>query len=214
MSKIQQRGICQCCGRQQAVMASGYMSKHGYTVQDGWFSGVCTGQNYAPMQHSIAQVEVICAMVQTQVDELRARADKMAKGEIHPDTVSTGRFVYSQEARRNVAETVAWADAKAYQQVEEVNRLVWGMQSRANAGSQWIRNMQDLAARTHGQPLVEVKMDAEAGPAPVKAGDKKELHGRTIVAQRVQGGNVFVQLREGFTTKFSTRKWRSFKDVA
>ena len=37
--EIQIRGNCQCCGKEQAVVG-GLMSKHGYTVENGWFSGV------------------------------------------------------------------------------------------------------------------------------------------------------------------------------
>ena len=49
MKDNQIRGHCQCCGNQQAVV-SGHMSKHGYTVEHGWFQGVCTGESYKPIE--------------------------------------------------------------------------------------------------------------------------------------------------------------------
>lgn len=46
--KTQTRGICQCCGREQAVLnGTGFMSQHGYTVKNGWcHSGdIATGRD-------------------------------------------------------------------------------------------------------------------------------------------------------------------------
>lgn len=62
-TKIQLRGNCPCCGRDQAVLASGRMSKHGYTVEQGWFQGVCSGDSHAPMQKDRVVTDRIIAQV-------------------------------------------------------------------------------------------------------------------------------------------------------
>ncbi len=45
------KGHCQCCGRVQAVRNNnGLMSKHGYTVDYGFFEGVCQGSDNLPLE--------------------------------------------------------------------------------------------------------------------------------------------------------------------
>jgi len=68
------RGNCQCCGNQQAVVGS-MMSKHGYTVDGGWFNGVCSGRNHVPLQVSREHTDLIVAQVRMEVPELIAKAD-------------------------------------------------------------------------------------------------------------------------------------------
>lgn len=203
----QQRGICQCCGRQQAVLASGLMSKHGYTVDDGWFNGVCTGQDFKPMQHDITQTGVVCSMVQGQVDDLLHRAGLIESGEITPTTVNTGMMVRTPEGGF-VAEVLPWDKANAYQQKREVQSMVWGMRNRANAGAAWIAQMQALAAKYHGQALMEVKKDATA-PEAITIGEVRIYKGRTVKASSVSGGKVKVILGAGFNTEITTRMWRT-----
>ena len=45
------RGHCQACGRVQAVdTANNLLAKHGYTVDFGYFDGVCTGSDKKPLE--------------------------------------------------------------------------------------------------------------------------------------------------------------------
>mgnify|MGYP003136073953 CR=1 FL=1 len=45
------RGHCQACGRVQAVdTANNLLAKHGYTVDFGYFDGVCTGSDRKPLE--------------------------------------------------------------------------------------------------------------------------------------------------------------------
>tara|TARA_R100000734_G_C3307450_1_gene98043 strand:+ start:751 stop:1320 length:570 start_codon:yes stop_codon:yes gene_type:complete len=45
------KGHCQCCGRVQAVRNNnGLMAKHGYTVDYGFFEGVCQGSDNLPLE--------------------------------------------------------------------------------------------------------------------------------------------------------------------
>lgn len=49
------RGTCQACGRVHAVdNVSGLVAKHGYTVDYGYFNGVCTGgEGFKPAEHDV-----------------------------------------------------------------------------------------------------------------------------------------------------------------
>ena len=45
------KGHCQCCGRVQAVRNNnGLLAKHGYTVDYGFFDGVCDGSDNLPLE--------------------------------------------------------------------------------------------------------------------------------------------------------------------
>ncbi len=49
-------GTCQCCGSSQKL-PGGVLSKHGYTVDWGFFSGVCQGAGYLPFEQSCDLIE-------------------------------------------------------------------------------------------------------------------------------------------------------------
>lgn len=144
-SKIQTRGICQCCGREQAVV-NGFMSKHGYTVKQGWFSGVCPGRNYVPMQVSREKTDQLIASITEEVAELIATADKYKSKEITPKTALT----YKREE-------IPFEQADLRQQSESRVRNEWDRRNRARMGEQFVQTMKEIANKYHGQPLVKVE---------------------------------------------------------
>lgn len=58
-------GTCQACGRLQKL-PGGVLSKHGYTVESGFFSGVCRGSGYLPFEVSYDQVARYTAEAQAE----------------------------------------------------------------------------------------------------------------------------------------------------
>jgi|Laugrespbdmm15sd_2_1035082.scaffolds.fasta_scaffold01213_7 hypothetical protein len=139
------RGNCQCCGRQQAVV-NGLMSKHGYTVKDGWFSGVCSGRNYTPIQVSRTTTDKIIADISAEIPELIAKAEKVKSGEVTPKTIklrfNKGEIPFEQGDRR--------------QQSDAKTSLEWAYRNRARAGQEFVKTMIEVADKFHGQQLVEV----------------------------------------------------------
>src|SRR4051812_29014333 len=95
-NRNQFRGHCQCCGRLQAVPGSS-MSKHGYEVksrgQGGWFSGICQGERFAPIERERAQADAIVAAVRKECSELRARAAALRNGKLKPLEAKSGKSV-------------------------------------------------------------------------------------------------------------------------
>ena len=85
--QIQTRGICQCCGREQAIV-NGRMAKHGYTVECGWFSGVCSGKNFVPMQVSRDHTDKLVAQVTKEVGDMISKANRIESGEVKPTTIT------------------------------------------------------------------------------------------------------------------------------
>jgi len=138
------RGNCQCCGRQQAVIG-GLMSKHGYTVEQGWFNGVCSGRNHAPIQVSRVVTDQIIASINAEIPELIAKAEKVLAGEITPKTVKVFR---KQE--------IPFEQGDRRQQSEARTALEWAYRNRARAGKNFADEMAKIADKYHGQPLVEV----------------------------------------------------------
>ena len=69
MEKATHFGTCQWCGAQQKLPA-GKMAKHGYTVRNGWFQGVCPGSGTAPFEQS-------CALVARSIAWARERRNQV-----------------------------------------------------------------------------------------------------------------------------------------
>ncbi len=142
--KTQTRGICQCCGREQAVV-NGMMAKHGYTVKQGWFSGVCSGKNFAPVQVSRTETDSLIASITEEVAELIATANKYESKEITPKTVLTFK-----------REEIPFEQGSLREQSEARVRNEWACRNRAKMGSDFVKTMTEIANKYHGQPLVKV----------------------------------------------------------
>lgn len=69
-------GTCQVCGRQQKL-PGGFMSKHGYTVEWGWFNGVCPGADHLPFEKSKDLIEKAIKDVQANIAALEAEIEKL-----------------------------------------------------------------------------------------------------------------------------------------
>jgi hypothetical protein len=143
-TQTQTRGNCQCCGREQAVV-NGMMSKHGYTVKQGWFAGVCSGRNYVPVQVSREKTDQLIASITEEVAELIATANKYESKEITPKTALT----YKREE-------ISFDQADYRQQCEARVRNEWACRNRARMGQDFIKTMTEIANKYHGQPLVKV----------------------------------------------------------
>lgn len=153
--KTQTRGNCPCCGREQAVLASGRMSKHGYTVEHNWFNGVCDGERYAPMQVQREVTDAIVAQVRADVAAIEARVDDLiASREVLKRVRKPGEYV-----RRGAEPTmVDFASLDFYQQRDTLIQFVCTLQSRASAGKSFARDMEKLVNAVHGQPLKVVAL--------------------------------------------------------
>ena len=146
-TKNQIRGNCQCCGRQQAVK-NGTMAKHGYTVERGWFAGVCSGERYAPMQVSREHTDKVIADITAEIPELIAKADQVKSGNLLPNTIVIGRYDSKQE--------IAYADATLAQQYKAKNSLEWSFRNRASAGEYFVKTLAEIADEKHGTELIVV----------------------------------------------------------
>lgn len=195
--KTQIRGNCQCCGRDQAVLPSGRMAKHGYQVKNGWFEGTCTGHLFSPMQKYRTQTDSLVVSVRSQVKDLLQLAADLQAGKVIPKTCRVDH--------RPNSEQVPFKDAPEWAQKAAINAARFLAESRARLGESFANDMEALVNRVHGQELKVVPI--EAGPPPVQVGEHRMLRGKVVTSYRVDGGKVYA---ESSDRKFclTTRAWR------
>lgn len=207
---VQLRGHCQCCMRQQAVVG-GRMAKHGYTIKDrghyGWLQGICSGQHHAPIEHDHLVSTAIVNEMRDVARDRRRQADLMRRGEAHPATCK-GRY----SAKLRDYERIPWESAAPWQRTEAMEAEIYGLEHDAKARDQFADQLLELIARVHGQPLTEVKRDAD--PEPIAYGDRRMLPGgRPATAVNVHRGEVSWKDDRGFKGRCSTRSWRLWQKV-
>lgn len=206
-NKTQTRGNCPCCGRDQAVLASGRMSKHGYTVENGWFNGVCGGDRFAPMQVQREVTDQIVAQVRDDVKKLEARAAALKAGRETLGLVAKpNEFV-----RRGQTPTmVEWKDLNDYQRADALRSVIYGCESRARAGTSFANDMEALVNAVHGQPLKVVEL--EAAPAPIREGERRlTAAGGVLTARYAEKGRVYFKTAEGRRGWEGVQSWRKME---
>jgi len=184
--KIQLRGNCQCCSRQQAVV-KGKMSKHGYTVDHGWFNGVCLGNNHSPMQVDRSVTDIIIKTVREEVVVLNKTVENLKNGKTFPVVAVSGyEWVEVSGRRKQVPKEIPFNDASIYEKEAAIMAMIWRTEQRAKAGKNFADDMEAIINEVHGKPLIEVK--AEDGPAPIRSGDKKVTENGVVLTCKYQDG--------------------------
>jgi len=207
MKAIQIRGNCQCCGREHAVV-DGRMAKHGYTVESGWFKGVCAGKHFAPIQVSREQTDTLIASVRKQVLEMIAKADLVASGEIKPTTIT--RHPHSKKAM----EFIPFAEATVYEQRDDIRALEWNYRRTAEMGTSFADMMVQVADKYHGKALVEVAK--KEAPAFIMPRDQKTDKDMIYTCSSVQGARVYYKVQKGaatFNGWMGSQAWRKMASV-
>ena len=171
-SRIQIRGNCQCCGRDQAVVR-GDMSKHGYTVTNGWFNGVCSGHHYAPLQISRIQADQTVESVKFSVARLQEKLVAVEAGTETPEKIDlvNGKVL-----------SIPFKAGTAEQQKKAVFILKHGLMHRIQAGNDFANNLEQMANRYHGKPLSEVKLDE----AQIVAGSVVKVSGSVVTVTKIE----------------------------
>lgn len=208
MTKTQTRGICQCCGRDHAVLAFGRMSKHGYTVKNGWFNGVCSGHRHLPLQIERTVTDSIIQSVRRDCDRLDQVAVDLKSGKTHPNEAANGK-----RDNRGHAILCPFAEAAPWHQKEAVRFAIWNAEQRAQLGRSFADGMEKLAERIYGTELRVVPVTE--GPAPILCGETRTLSScRTATVTRVERGRVYWKDERGFNGWSGTPAWRKLPLVA
>lgn len=202
MTSTQIRGNCQCCGRQQAVVGS-MMSKHGYTVDHGWFSGVCSGRNHVPLQVSREHTDIIVAQVRADIPKLIADADGVKAGVITPKTI-----------KLRIGFEIPFSEGSERQQLTACNSLEWSLRSRASSGVSFADSMEKLATKLHGTALIKVAK--KEAPEYISIGQQKSANGTIYTCTSVEGARVYHKAQKGdktFKGWTGCQAWRKMEAV-
>lgn len=206
MSNIQTRGHCQCCGNLQAVR--GTVSKHGYTVKNGWFQGVCSGQHFAAIETSREQTDKIIAQIAIDVEHLRDDVAMLRDGTFKPQFVVKYKWVAGKQQEIKIP----FAEAESWDQVDEVQKNIHRIESRIRAGESFAKYLGEVADKYHGQPLVEVKKVEAA--ARICSGEKRVNEvGKVLTASYQDGARVYYSFVNSKGSVFKhwmgSRAWRN-----
>jgi len=121
MAKHTHKGTCQVCGNQQAHR--GTVAKHGYTVDWGFFNGVCAGSDALPLQLDTTLAErYVTKHIECAV-ELEQTAAAVESGTKVFTTLSFQR--YDREQYKYVTKNFCkgdWVNAK-YKNIKEYNAM-------------------------------------------------------------------------------------------
>ncbi len=129
----QTRGNCPLCGAQQAVLKSGRMSKHGYTVKGGWFHGVCDGEHHKPLQQDRSITDMICNDITNQVVELILEVEDLEAGRVTPEFANP---MYGDRTKQ-----IKFEDADSWDREATVKRMVRGLRAKIKAGESHVKMM-------------------------------------------------------------------------
>jgi hypothetical protein len=216
ITRIQLRGNCQCCGRDQAVLQpSGRMSKHGYEVSEyHFFRGVCQGERYLPIQQERTMADSIVVAVRADVQRNLDNLAKLKAGKIKPEQARTGKRVVNPAVRtgyRMMDEMVPFADAELHYQRQAIERLEHQFEQQARMGTHWADDFELLVNLKHGEPLAQVEV--EAPPARIERGEQRNAGpGRLLVAEYQDGANVRYTVTNSagkvFKGKIGVQAWR------
>ena len=211
---IQIRGNCQCCGREQAVVG-GFMSKHGYTVQNGWFSGVCSGNHFQPMQFSRVETDNIVASIRIQIPKLLAQAKQYLSGALSPEFVIHQKF--DVNTRKRIEVKIPFNEASEYEQGNTRRSVAWSLKHRADMGKTFSDQLEAIANKVHETPLIEV---AKKEIEPICIGDKKTSQetGAIYTCFKVDGVRVYwssARASDGKVIKswMGSQSWRKMQTV-
>lgn len=193
-------GICQACGRRQAVhVKSGMIAKHGYTTEYGFFNGTCGGSDRLPLElDTKVNVATVAAM-----RKFADAQDAEAAGEILKVAVETGR---EYRGGRRVAITAMMDRAEfeatqpRYRSFDDAVELV---RMRLRRTAEIVRAdaqmLEDLRDKVHGQPLQPRKVEADIKRETY--GSYREAYARVEALKAL--GHKAQARRQGWTQQYT-----------
>lgn len=172
-------GNCQVCGRLQAVNSG--MSKHGYTVEQGWFAGICSGQNELPMQQDDSVTIQVCESISSEIVDLEKLVANLQSGKVKPKTAPVAAFYK--------AERVNFSEAPQRMQEYEIENNIRDIQFRIKSGVLHIEYLMNLLSKVKGLELVkEIKAEK---PVEIKKGEVRKDDKGVYVCSRVDGARIY-----------------------
>lgn len=171
------RGTCQACGRVQAITRSPYASnviaKHGYTVEWGFFNGVCQGSLNYPLE----QEHTLTDQLIVKLRERAVEADKLAvdieAGKVELQWYKRGPAFAKIPCKRE--------ELDAYRVKEQIEAAAYNAKMVARGARDHASMLAGLSAHRFGQPLYPVSSKPALGVGTrVRIGGKKGWIGEVL----------------------------------
>lgn len=157
-TRDQLRGHCQGCGHLQA--ANPDIAQHGYTVEHGYFNGVCYGARHAPLERDRTLLDATIKAITKRADDDEDRALRLEQREEDPVEKVERKLVGGWTRRNRQYEYVRtpYADLPEHEKLQLRKVLVFELRRDARHGRMWIEDMNKLAEKVSGKPLVVNKV--------------------------------------------------------
>jgi hypothetical protein len=158
-------------------MADGKLAKHGYTVDWGYFHGVCQGAEAKPLEHDKTLTESLIKLLR---EDVAPRADKLAAdleaGIVDPQWTKRVPDVTNRRTGFVTYKTVSAErhELNDYNQQHQRNAAVCRAQSDARHARSHADMLVKMIEMRHGQPLYPVSDKPTLGVGTrVQIGGKK-----------------------------------------
>lgn len=109
--KATHQGHCQVCGALQKL-PNGKLSKHGYTVDWGFFNGVCAGAGHLPFEQDISLVEGALSRALLAREDVESTQAELRKA-VPPGT--TKAWVREYFPNTKVGDGYRWVEVECYE---------------------------------------------------------------------------------------------------
>lgn len=187
--RVQLRGHCQACGREQAYRTNGLIAKHGYEIKErgmgGWFEGTCPGAHHPTLEVDRKFADQIIVDITHQVAETEAKLVKAEDGKLRPSQINT-----SLNHRKPT--WIPFDQGDLRQQNEAMRRFIYQLESRIRLGKQTIKDITHNIQTFHGTAHRNVKI--LKGPDPnktISVGDKVKVLGKVVTVTKIETARVF-----------------------
>ena len=147
------RGTCQACGRIQAVnTAHGRIAKHGYTVDWGYFHGICQGSDAHPLEVDKTMTEAIINVLrENEAPRYDKRAADLRSGAVEPKW-----YKGAYKAGKYEEIVVPREELLSWEQDQILRGAIWNAERSAKAARQHADMLEGLIKARHAMPLIPV----------------------------------------------------------
>lgn len=145
-------GNCQVCGRLQHVMPDG-MANHGYTVEFGYFSGICRGSHKPPVQQQRTITDATIVGLGEYAEAQDALVEEFKAGTTTPKRIEAGRKL-NPKTYRYAPVYIEFSAGTPEQQAKAVELTVGECERDAQGARSAAAALKDMADRLHGTELV------------------------------------------------------------
>lgn len=164
-NKATHRGSCQACGRVQAIEPNKQLiAKHGYTVDWGFFNGVCAGADHRVLEvdHSLTD-----SIIKQLREDVAPAADQRA-ADLRSGAVEPKWFKRIPREKRNRFEMQKYDDVDCARAelsddvaAQQIRFAIHAAENKATQARSHATMLEKLIVARFGQPLVAINLEAK-----------------------------------------------------